>query len=249
MSLGTCLNGSLVIARCKPERYYNIIMIIIKLETRLRATVGPRARRKICRPRRPDAGWALRLRLVSLRVVRGHVPCDENSSVTGFAIARRAGAPHRALHPAPQCGCSPTGSAQASCPTRITRRTSWGPCAVRDEKGLLGRSRPLGSFDENGRRVRRARSRKTSEPRGRVGHSRRARRHRQGRSRRARMGGSNCSESRWAKPSLITVCRAGRWFAQARRLGPDEEVRKQWISHEMNDVALDVSQALARKSV
>jgi hypothetical protein len=71
MSLGTCLNGSLVIARCKPERYYyNIIMIIIKLETRLRATVGPRARRKICRPRRPDAGWALRLRLVSLRVVR-----------------------------------------------------------------------------------------------------------------------------------------------------------------------------------
>ena len=120
---------------------------------------------------------------------------------------------------------------------------------VRDEKGLLGRSRPLGSFDENGRRVRRARSRKTSEPRGRVGHSRRARRHRQGRSRRARMGGSNCSESRWAKPSLITVCRAGRWFAQARRLGPDEEVRKQWISHEMNDVALDVSQALARKSV
>jgi hypothetical protein len=170
----------------------------------------------------------------------------KDSSVTGFAIARRAGAPHRALHPAPQCGCSPRVRS-GLLPHEDHASNLVGP--VRDEKGLLGRSRPLGSFDENGRRVRRARSRKTSEPRGRVGHSRRARRHRQERSRRARMGGSNCSESRWAKPSLITVCRAGRWFAQARRLGPDEEVRKQWISHEMNDVALDVSQALARKSV
>ena len=89
MSLGTCLNGSLVIARCKPERYYyNIIMIIVKLETRLRATVGPRARRKICRPRRPNAGWALRLRLVSLRVVRGHVPCDER--LLGHGLCDRA---------------------------------------------------------------------------------------------------------------------------------------------------------------
>ena len=247
MSLGTCLNGSLVIARCKPERYYNIIMIIIKLETRLRATVGPRARRKICRPRRPDAGWALRLRLVSLRVVRGHVPCDER--LLGHGLCDRAAG--RRSTP-----CATPSAAVRVLPHRVRSgllphedhaSNLVGP--VRDEKGLLGRSRPLGSFDENGRRVRRARSRKTSEPRGRVGHSRRARRHRQGRSRRARMGGSNCSESRWAKPSLITVCRAGRWFAQARRLGPDEEVRKQWISHEMNDVALDVSQALARKSV
>ena len=36
---------------------------------------------------------------------------------------------------------APSGSARASCPTKIARRTSWGPCGAK--KGLLGRHRPF----------------------------------------------------------------------------------------------------------
>ena len=36
---------------------------------------------------------------------------------------------------------TPPGPARASCPARITRRTSWGPCGAK--KGLLGRRRPF----------------------------------------------------------------------------------------------------------
>ena len=89
---------------------------------------------------------------------------------------------------------TPSGSARASCPSRITRRTSWGPCgAKRSSEGGAGRAGRGGTFDKNGRRARRARSRGASGPHGRVGHARRARGCRKGLTRRAPMGSSKCT--------------------------------------------------------